>query len=304
MKTLSLRSIGPAVSRFFFDEEDAKPLGLFRAVFGLLILINGVMLFQERFDWFSDSGVLTYSTARAYTGGSRLDLFAEWPRSELGITTFVGLHVLAALTLTLGLFSRTSAAVTFLTLVTLHHRNALMLNSADTVMRVMSFLMVFAPIGNVWSLDAWLAKRRGNPLPVVGETWAWRMMQIQFCLIYISTSAWKMSGNAWLDGTATYYSSRLIDFQRLHLGFLFDTWFGIKLTTWASLFIEGLMGIGVWITELRLITLLLGVGLHLGIELTMNIPLFEWLMISMMILFVRGSELDWALGKYRKWRAK
>lgn len=294
MKTISLKAIIPALDRFFFSEEDIRPMGVFRAFFGFLVLINGIMLFQERMDWFSDVGVMTYQTARAYTGGVRLDLFAVWPRTDFGITSFVGLHVLFALTLMLGLFTRVSAAVVFLTLVTMHHRNALMLNSADTIMRVMSFLVVFSPAGNFLSLDRWLAKRRGKDLPQRAPAWSWRLMQIQFCLIYISTTAWKLSGNAWLDGTATYYSARLVDFQRLKVGFLFDTWFGIKLTTWASLFVEGLMGIGVWITELRLLTLLLGVGLHLGIELTMNIPLFEWLMICMMGLFVRGDELEWA----------
>jgi hypothetical protein len=288
---ISLATLRDGWNRFFFATVSALPVAAFRAVFGLVTLIDGLVLWPYRLAWFGETGVLPYATARAYTGGLRLDLFAVWPRGDTGVTLFLLLHLLAALFLMLGLFSRVSAAVVFATLVTLHHRNTLILNSGDTMLRLFSFFLILAPCGAALSLDRWWKQRRSaQPLPTPTMTaWPLRLMQIQFSLIYIASVSWKLEGASWLDGTALYYTTRLVSFHRFPVPFFFNQLWFLRLGTWASLVIEAGLGIGIWIKELRYPCLIAGLLLHLGIDYTMNIPLFEWISMSLFMLFVDGD---------------
>ena len=290
---LSVFGIREGWNKFFFDQVSAVPVGAFRAIFGLITLIDGLMLFPYRFTWFGETGVMPYLTARQYTGGLRLDLFAVWPHDDLGVTLFMILHILACVFLMLGSFSRVSAATVFATLVTLHHRNTLILNSGDTILRLFSFFLALAPCGAAFSLDRmWRQRRSAKPLPSPMMTaWPLRLMQIQFSLIYIASVAWKLEGGSWLDGSALYYTSRLVSFHRFPVPFFFNQLWFLRIGTWASLVIEAGLGIGIWFKELRYPALIAGVLLHLGIDYTMNIPLFEWISMSLFILFVDVKEV-------------
>ncbi|MNT70315.1 hypothetical protein D3C72_2086830 [compost metagenome] len=46
-----------------------------------------------------------------------------------------------------------------------------------------------------------------------------------------------------------------------------------------------------WLKDLRYWILLAGVGLHIGIEITMNIPLFEWIMIAGMASMIDSRDI-------------
>jgi len=47
----------------------------------------------------------------------------------------------------------------------------------------------------------------------------------------------------------------------------------------------------VWIKELRYPVLAIGVLLHLSLEYSMNVPLFQWIALSLYITFVDGADL-------------
>ena len=110
-------------NHFFFDPLSSVPLGVFRLVFGALVLSYGLLLFPERFIWFSIRGVLSVADAMAYNGnnGLRLNLLAL-PGSDHWLTAFFVFFLLAALCLTLGFWTRTSSVITYLCLATLHAR--------------------------------------------------------------------------------------------------------------------------------------------------------------------------------------
>jgi hypothetical protein len=55
--------------------------------------------------------------------------------------------------------------------------------------------------------------------------------------------------------------------------------------------VELAMATLVWVPRLRGLLLLLAVGLHLGIEYAMNIPLFSFLMIASYITFLPSVRL-------------
>ena len=56
--------------------------------------------------------------------------------------------------LLIGKFTRTSAIVAFILLSSFHEKNTLILNSGDTLIRLMLFYLAIAPSGKCLSLDS------------------------------------------------------------------------------------------------------------------------------------------------------
>jgi hypothetical protein len=110
-------------------------------------------------------------------------------------------------------------------------------------------------------------------------------------LVYFATVLFKLKGHDWVDGTAVYYTSRLENFQRIILPVVFEEKNFIKIMTWSALFIEFSLATLIWIREMRKWVLMAGLLLHLGIELTMSIGCFEWLMMGAYVLFLDASDV-------------
>ena len=79
----------------------------------------------------------------------------------LPVTSKTKLSVVASITLAIGFFTRTSAAVAFVCMVTLNHRNTIMVNSGDSIIRIMLFFLVFSQAGAAYSIDRLIRVARG-----------------------------------------------------------------------------------------------------------------------------------------------
>jgi hypothetical protein len=75
--------------------------------------------------------------------------------------------------------------------------------------------------------------------------------------------------------------------------FLFTNLWCVRMFTWASLGIECWLPFGLWFPKTRRLSVMLGLLLHLSIELTMHLFLFEWIMMLGLITFLRPNELGW-----------
>jgi hypothetical protein len=92
----------------------------------------------------------------------------------------------------------------------------------------------------------------------------------------------KFAGSDWRDGTAMYYVVHMED----HFGKLFhpDLLFGymgaLKFLTYkTTLVLETLAPLFLWFDRTRNATLLSPFVFHLGINLSMNLEMFHWVMI-------------------------
>jgi len=281
-------------NRFFFAPCPPTAIALYRIFFGVLLLADMALLWPDLLVWYGEKGAVTLDTARSTAIGTRLNLFALLPPGDFWVWLFFAVFVLFACFLTIGLFTRLSTVIVFVGLVSIHHRNLFILNSGDSLLRLTSFLLMFAPCGAALSVDRWKRIRRGQegPEPPLHSPWAQRLIQIQIAIAYFSTFYWKTQGSMWIDGTALYYVSHIAEFKRFPVPFLFDNLWLIKAATWFTLLTEFSLAVLVWIKELRYYVLAAGVLLHLGIEWSMNIPLFEWIFIATYITFVEPAHLD------------
>lgn len=290
---MKLRTIVNSVNDFFFKPQPVHSVVFLRIAFGIIVLFQWMSIWENLELFWGPKGLVSLETAIRYNSVWRFNIFEFLPNVPETSVLLALLLFLGAVGMTLGFFTKSSIALTFFILISFHNRNIFILNSGDIVVRNLLFLLLFTPCADILSVDNWILRKRGiAPIrPEEKSPWALRLIQIQFCIIYVATVMFKMKGSMWADGTAIYIATRLEEFVRTPLGIL-NSLPAIKLLTWSTLAIELSLGTLVWIKELRYWVLLLGVALHLGIEMSMVIPLFEWVMMAFMISMVDSHDLE------------
>jgi hypothetical protein len=291
---ISLKTIVTAWNRFFFEPVSPVSIAVFRIAFGFLLFVNFLLMIPDVEVWFFEKGTLSQATAPYVSGGAGLKLFPLLPPGDGWVWAYFVVCMLLAITLTVGFQTRISTILLFLLMVGLHHRNPLILNSGDSFFRISLFFLIFTPAGAIYSVDHFLRVRGGKASrsPVFCPPWAQRLIQIQLALVYFYTFVWKCMGTMWLDGSAIYYTSRLMEFWRFPVPYLNEHMWTIKLMTWGTLIVEFALGVLIWIKEFRYWVLLGGVLLHLGIDYSMNIPLFGPTMMAAYLTFVDPEHME------------
>jgi hypothetical protein len=290
---ISARTLVAAWNEFFFLPQSPTPVALFRIVYGLLVLADLILLSTDWLTWFGPHAMLSIETMHRFAPGTRINLFTLLPPNDLWIWTFFWVFLTSAVFLVAGLFTRTSSIIVYLCLASIHERNIFILNSGDTLLRVTGFFLMFAPAGGALSADRLIRIWKGKEGPEIQRCspWAQRMIQLQVALLYLVTAWWKSTGADWINGTALHYVYKLDEFRRLPIPSWLQSPVMVKLGSWMTLVAEFSLGILVWIRELRYAILLLGLFLHLSLEYTMNVPLFQWIIISTYITFVDPRDL-------------
>lgn len=278
---------------FFFAEQSPLPIALFRIFFGVMVTATLVQLRPDWLNWYGVHSWVTNSTARALEPGTRLNLFAILPQDDRWINALFWVAIGSALLLTIGLFTRINSLLVFVCMASIQQRNLYITHGGDTFLRLAGFFLMFAPAGAALSLDHLIRMWRGRESSVIRprSPWAQRMIQIQLSLIYLVTFLVKIRGEPWLHGTALFYIYHLDELQR----FPVPAWLLrptiLRFETWLALGLEFCLGVLIWTRRLRYPILGFGVGLHLWLEYSLNIPLFQWDILSAYILFVDPSDI-------------
>jgi hypothetical protein len=289
---LTWNHVATAWNGFFHAPEPPTALALFRIAFGLLLIVNSLLLWKDLARYFGPRGLVSAEQfARAY-GQSRFTLCNLLPHTMGTVTLLLAVHLVAACGLSLGLWTRASAVLAFVTLVSLHHRNPCVLHSGDTLQRLLLFLLVFSHAGDALSADVLLAGGSWSDAvsPTPSDPWCQRLMQLQVSIVYLRTAWWKLQGQTWINGTAAYYPAQLEAFARFPIPRLLLSRFFTAIATWGTLLVEIAMGTLVWFRECRLPVLLSGCALHLLLEYSLNLQLFGWTMVVTYLLFVDPHE--------------
>jgi hypothetical protein len=281
------RDVARVWNQFFFEPTSTLPIAFYRIVFGLTVLADGLLMARDLPAFFGTRGVLSPASAALIAPGFRVNLVRLLPAGDAWLCMFFVTYLLAAVCLTLGLRTRTAAAVVWLGMVSLHHRNPLILNSGDTFLRIAAFWLMFSPAGLAWSLDA---RGHGDSAPKAAP-WAQRMIQIQISVLYATTVWLKLSGPDWLDGTALYWVSRLPEFVRFPVPYVFEHMWTIRALTWGTLAVELALACLIWVRRLRPWVLLAGVVFHLAIEWSMALALMQWVMIGAYAVFLDEQQV-------------
>ncbi|MCY3004447.1 MAG: HTTM domain-containing protein [Planctomycetota bacterium] len=281
------------LDRFLFESCDPQLAPILRIGFALLVSIQTLVVWPDAAYWYCDSGVLRSQTAAQILGPRAWSLL-NWLPSEpwaarLGLLC-LGLHSLLML---LGFYSRFQVAAIFVWLVSFQNRNPLITDGEDTVFRILAFLLIWLPLDARWSVRSLAGSKSAGQAPSSKDAWALRLIQFQMTVIYASTALCKMEGETWQNGSAVWYVSRMTDnFGRWISPEWFDWPWVSPLATWGTLAVEAVLPIGLWIPKTRWVTIVLAVLMHLGIEGSMNLFLFQWIMLLGLISFAGRSKVE------------
>lgn len=299
---MSIKTILDLWDKFWFSEASALPVAAFRAAFGFIISLFILLLSADIFVWFGKEGITSNQTVRNYTQAVGLNILNFAKDNDTFLVVFFIVFFLAALSMMVGYKTRWSVIICWLCMNSLYHRNPFLFNSGDTYIRVTLFWLIFADSGALFSVDHYLASKgqTAKTDDKLVSIWPQRLLQLQLALVYFHTVVAKIWTDPWIDGTAVYISSRIEDLQRIHLPYVFEHLWTCQLLSWGTLIIEAALFSLIWIKELRYYVIALAVMFHLIIDLHMNIPLFEWLMIASYIVFIDGRDIERLFGFFKK----
>ena len=263
---------------FFFSRADARVGGLLRITYAVVCLVNMGLLGLDLDLFYSEAGLVPRDAGRAILDPDAWTVFSLLPASDAILWASYWTLMLQLVLLGLGLLPRLQAACVFVWLVSFQHSAIVLFDGEDTVFRLLAFFLIFLPLHRFTILE-WL---RGRPAePATWPIWPFRLAQLQMCLIFVSTFMLKVSAREWWDGSAMYYVVHLDDLygKLLNPGILFGYVLPLRLMTWGTLLFEATVPVTVWFSRTRMTTLVLLAVFHLGMDLSMNLNLFHWIML-------------------------
>lgn len=293
---------------YWFGRVDARPLALFRILFAAILIKDALYhLFLAR-DFYSDAGIVPRSALLDGLARSARFSLMDGIGSEVGAGLFFIFWALVGIGLLLGWRTRLMVVLNFVCIVSIHERNIYILNGADTVLRVLSFWILFLPLGRYYSLDAARLREKWDSEEASRTCFALplRAIQLQIALVYLFTYLFKLPGDLWQNGQAIYHVLQLQSFTHFT-----GDWFVVimplpllQAMTYFVLAVEGtfivLVFSPVFQPALRILGLLGGALMHLGIALLMAVPNFSIVMMLSYSLFFDPRWVLWLEKRLRK----
>ena len=272
---------------------DLRSLALFRMGLAATLLYNLATRSRDLVAMYTDSGYLPVATWRATVDVSFWSLHGLRGETTFVVLLFL-LHAVAGVALLVGYRARLASCLAWLLLVSLHHRNPLLLSGGDVLLGMLLFWSIMLPTDARWSVAAWRGKYTDLPQRYFSAASCGAMLQV--FLMYLVTGLSKCN-EAWWSGDALF---RVFHFELIARP-LGQSMLGMPRLLWwltiSALFLElsspWLLLISKFRYRIRLFAVVSLIALHLGIELTMQVLIFSWVSLSGLMLFLPTTFWDW-----------
>ncbi len=305
---------------FFFTPADPTALGLIRVAIGLLAFWSLLVFGLDLQDYFGSDGWAEPSAIRMAQRATAWSFWFLVPDGGLRLAWIVCLIVLAMYIV--GLFSRWTAVLAWVIVVSTVRRVPIALFGFDQVISPLTlYLAATGASGQAVSLDRFLRRWRqsrsaasGGPLPsrsdvevsgrpvspaepgvpvaTISANLALRLIQLHLVAIYAMASLGKLQGPSWWDGSAIWKTMTSGEFVVGDFTPMADWPMAINLLTHASLALELLYPILIWIAIARPLVLVGVVAMHAGIALmSPGLTEFSLAMLTANLAFVSSTWL-------------
>jgi predicted DCC family thiol-disulfide oxidoreductase YuxK len=295
-----LESFKESWNNYFYRDIPAESLAIFRILLGLLTLLTFIQDTTVMDMMWSKNGIISIESSLRDFSSFTIGLFKWIHPSDNMLKVFIGLQCIFLMMFIMGWKTRFATIASLILLTSFHQRNVYMLNSADVLIKILFLILCFAPTANTLSLDAKTAIVKGKPLKTSVSAWPVRLLQIQIAVLYITTVYAKLKGHTWWEGSALYYATRIEDLVRFPVPYLLDCKWFLTILTYITLVIELALGTLIFNKKLNHLIIFCGIFLHLGIEYTMSIPTFEWLMIICLFIMFPPESYRKLSGQLRR----
>ncbi len=285
---------------------DVRSLGLFRILFGAVLLSDLARRWVELRFWYVNSGILPNHTLlwRPPTSNMFSLFFTVSTVQEAELGFFVCALIYGCFLA--GYRTRWAQLFVLVARVSLNSRLALLENGGDMVMDLLCLLTLPLPLGARFSCDAVAAALATEPAPQNAEPGAESTTEpvqmsyaslavlgilLQFSAVYLFNASAK-TGAAWHDGSAVHYAlhqDKLVTWagvwMREHLSVQALRWL-----TWSTLATEWvawtLIITPIFVREARAVAVCVLPLLHLGFALGLNLGGFSLAMMSFYALLL------------------
>ncbi len=323
-----IRQLFLDLDRFFFAPTSPSLIGLMRLLAGLTIFY---IHFSYTFDLLSTVGPDAWIDQTRITEQRSQSLVyspsTDWSdykedkslRKVFNFSIFYhvnhptgiwAVHIgilVANLAFALGLFTRTTAVLTWIGLVSYIQRAPTHLFGMDTIAAIFCLYMMIGPCDQAFSLDSLLSRLRRKkamdpswdaPPPATGwATFVTRLMQIHFSIIYLASGTSKLMGGSWWNGNALWSVMANYEFNPMDSPFYLEIlrflannrplW-EVAMTAGCvfTLLLELAFPFLVWYPRWRWVMMAGAVLLHTGIGILMGLTMFSTLMILLVASFL------------------
>jgi predicted DCC family thiol-disulfide oxidoreductase YuxK len=306
-----LAGVGRAWSQLWFQESPTTPLEIARIGIGAALLCHYAMVTPYLLVIWGDAGWMPRDAALQYLSNLWMQSVFFYFTAPWQWYAFHALFLLCCAAFMLGWRTAWVKWIVLAGQISYNYRNMAVPYGVDIVLACLLYILCFAPIGRVMSLDrvrAVRAAKRGNlaaTLPPYRSRWAGaciRLMQIQMAVMLLYSGLSKR-GDDWWNGDALwdvisgshFYNPALLDLLAHHY------WL-VNAATYATILIEVAYPFLIWQKRSRPYMLAAVVLLHLQFFVLMRLFYFSFVMIMGHMSFVRPEWLQ-RLGAWWKRKA-
>ena len=304
-----------------FATVDPRSLGLFRVLFGVLLLIDLYRRLPDYVLFYTNEGMLPNHGAiyRPMSGYLFSIYHAFSTRGE--VLAAFGATAIVYLCFLVGWKTKVFQIATLVLVTSLHSRNIMLENGGDVVFNILALWTCFLPLGRRFSVDALLASLRARHEGSATElndraspqpdrrpfvSLAFAAIVLNLAVIYYFNWVHK-DGFTWQNATSVHYvlwADRLVQPSGVWLRQWVPMW-AIRTMTGGTLVMESsiviLLLCPIWIRSCRRVAALTVIALHAGFQSVGHFGLFSFVMMVHAPLLMGPEDWD-ALA--RRMRAK
>lgn len=282
-----LKSVRDAWNHFWFVPRSAETLALIRILVGAMLLYTHCVWTVELSTFFgSDSIIPTqYRHSFLYSGGASWSHF-DWSASSGWLW---GSHVVALVTFamfTLGWFTRVTAILSFLFVVSYANRATGALFGLDQISAFLTLYLAISHCGSRYSLDEKFSAKQGRAVSSVANNIATRLIQIHMCIVYLFAGTGKLAGPTWWNGEAIWGTLASYEYQTFDMTWIAGVLWLVNLLTYATVAWEISYSFLIWSKLTRPLVLAFALFTHLGIGIAMGMMTFGLVMLFGNLAFV------------------
>ncbi|RMG95171.1 MAG: hypothetical protein D6705_14100 [Deltaproteobacteria bacterium] len=277
---------------------DPRSLAAYRIATGVLLVLSVLLRWKNVDLFYTNTGIHTnVHIAFLPTRFARPSLLLGFGTGEQ-VRAFFLFSIAVYTCFLVGYRTKFFHVLAFLCALSIHARSPFMSYGGDDVMRSFLLWTLFLPLGRVWSVDAYLAARRGRPLPTRPvESFAVFGLALQLAVIYGFTFYDKLTP-VWLRGEAIHYTMWMDELVTPLAAWLrtrvpFGAFWALN---WYTLAVEAAavpLLLSPWRTGTCRLVALVPLGLlHFGIFFLIDVDLFSPTMVSTYLLFVTPDGWD------------
>ncbi len=269
---------------------------LVRIAFGGIVLSLYLMHIPDRQFLFGPSGMLSWPTFRSMISHSgELNVYG-FSSTGLYFNIIFFLGLLISVAFTVGYKTRIMTPLFVLFTWSIYHREPYMMDGGYRLMNIILIYLIFADLGQYFSLDAYLRARSGKPAVTNSVSRMFHNAAIltcamQVCVVYFFSTFYKITGSSWQEGTGVYYALTL---EQFHIGPLADlvgnSPFISTVLTYLTLLYQSAFPWLIWNRHTKYVMIALATGFHGSIAVAMGLYEFSAIMIACEFFFVNDAE--------------